>query len=164
MARIDLDDNDQVRVLVRRGRVEAEPLRGPMWRGHAGEMLFMREGERRVRLRDLDRGELDAFDDWSDDRIAYYMDRRLPRGVNRYLPGIYELGDYGEWLECDGARCWRPRRVPAEWRPYLKRKEWAVFAADDLAPWRLALRQLGAWLFRRRSFGRALGRLAAKRA
>jgi predicted ATP-grasp superfamily ATP-dependent carboligase len=58
----------------------------------------------------------------------------------------------------------RPRRRPAEWRPYLKRKEWAVFAADDLAPWRLALRQLGAWLFRRRSFGRALGRLAAKRA
>ena len=58
----------------------------------------------------------------------------------------------------------RPRRAAAEWRPYLARKEWAVFAPDDLAPWRKAMRQLGAWLFRRRSFERALERLSARRA
>jgi predicted ATP-grasp superfamily ATP-dependent carboligase len=57
-----------------------------------------------------------------------------------------------------------PRREAAAWRPYLGRKEWAVFAFDDLAPWRASLRQLAAWLLRRRSFGRALGRLAAPRA
>jgi D-aspartate ligase len=57
-----------------------------------------------------------------------------------------------------------PRRAPAAWRPYLGRKEWAVFAADDPAPWRQSLRALGAWLFRRRSFGQALERLAARRA
>jgi predicted ATP-grasp superfamily ATP-dependent carboligase len=50
------------------------------------------------------------------------------------------------------------------WRPYLGPAEWAVFARDDLAPWRASLRQLAAWLFRRRSFGRALARLAAPRA
>jgi predicted ATP-grasp superfamily ATP-dependent carboligase len=49
------------------------------------------------------------------------------------------------------------------WRAYFRRKEWAVFALDDLAPWRASLRRLAAWLFRRRSFGRALGRLAAPR-
>jgi predicted ATP-grasp superfamily ATP-dependent carboligase len=53
---------------------------------------------------------------------------------------------------------------PATWRPYLRLKEYAVFAVDDLAPWRASMRQLAAWLFRRRSFGRALGRLAARRA
>jgi D-aspartate ligase len=53
---------------------------------------------------------------------------------------------------------------PATWRPYVRRKEWAVFALDDMAPWRKSLRQLAKWLFRDRSFGRVLGRLAARRA
>jgi predicted ATP-grasp superfamily ATP-dependent carboligase len=57
-----------------------------------------------------------------------------------------------------------PRRDAAAWRPYLRRKEWAVFALDDLAPWRKSMSQLAAWIFRRRPFGRALGRLAARRA
>jgi D-aspartate ligase len=51
---------------------------------------------------------------------------------------------------------------PATWRPYLGRKEWAVFALDDLAPWRKSLGTLASWLFRDRSFGRVLGRLAAR--
>jgi hypothetical protein len=58
----------------------------------------------------------------------------------------------------------RPRRPAAEWLPYVSAKEWAVFAADDPEPWRKSMRQLGAWLFRRRSFGQALGRFAAPRA
>jgi D-aspartate ligase len=58
----------------------------------------------------------------------------------------------------------RPRRPAAEWLPYARAKEWAVYASDDLEPWRKSMRQLGGWLFRRRSFGQALGRLAAPRA
>jgi D-aspartate ligase len=50
------------------------------------------------------------------------------------------------------------------WRPYLGRKEWAVYAPDDLAPWRKAMRQLAGWLFRRRSFGRVAARWLAPRA
>jgi D-aspartate ligase len=50
------------------------------------------------------------------------------------------------------------------WRPYLGRCEWAVFAPDDPAPWRKALRQLGGWLSTRRFFGRAAARLSAPRA
>jgi D-aspartate ligase len=53
---------------------------------------------------------------------------------------------------------------PATWRPYLRRKEWAVFALDDLAPWRKSLGQLASWLFTGTSFGRTLGRLAPRRA
>jgi predicted ATP-grasp superfamily ATP-dependent carboligase len=53
---------------------------------------------------------------------------------------------------------------PKRWQPYLRRKQWAVFALDDLAPWRKSLRRLAKWLMRDRSFGRVLGRLAARRA
>lgn len=57
-----------------------------------------------------------------------------------------------------------PVRDAAAWLPYLRRKQWAVFALDDPAPWRKSVRHLARWLFRGRSFGRALGRLAARRA
>ena len=57
-----------------------------------------------------------------------------------------------------------PVRDAAAWLPYLRRKQWAVFALDDAAPWRKSVRHLAGWLFRGRSFGRALGRLAARRA
>jgi predicted ATP-grasp superfamily ATP-dependent carboligase len=50
------------------------------------------------------------------------------------------------------------------WRPYLGPKEWAVYAPDDPAPWKKALRQLGGWLFTRRSFARVAARLSAPRA
>lgn len=35
---------------------------------------------------------------------------------------------------------------PGTWRPYLLKKEWAVFALDDLKPWLKSMQQLGAWL------------------
>jgi predicted ATP-grasp superfamily ATP-dependent carboligase len=57
-----------------------------------------------------------------------------------------------------------PSRNFAAWRPYWGRKEWAVFALDDLAPWRKALGTLAGWVFRDKFFERALGRLAARRA
>lgn len=57
-----------------------------------------------------------------------------------------------------------PVRDATAWLPYLRRKQWAVFALDDAAPWRKSVRHLAGWLFRGRSFGRALGRLAARRA
>jgi D-aspartate ligase len=57
-----------------------------------------------------------------------------------------------------------PRRTAAAWRPYLGPAEWALFALDDLAPWRKSLRQLGSSVFSRKLFTRALGRPAARRA
>jgi predicted ATP-grasp superfamily ATP-dependent carboligase len=45
----------------------------------------------------------------------------------------------------------RPRLAlrPGTWGPYLRAKEWAVFARDDLAPWVRSLRQLAAASARR---------------
>jgi D-aspartate ligase len=51
------------------------------------------------------------------------------------------------------------------WLPYVRRREWAVFAVDDPRPWMLATRALGAWLreaaARRAGAGRAAQRAAA---
>jgi predicted ATP-grasp superfamily ATP-dependent carboligase len=55
---------------------------------------------------------------------------------------------------------------PRTWRPYLLKKEWAVFALDDLKPWLKSMQHLGVWLSqilvraarqRIRRRGRALG-------
>jgi hypothetical protein len=35
---------------------------------------------------------------------------------------------------------------PRTWRPYLLKKEWAVFALDDLKPWLKSMQHLGVWL------------------
>jgi D-aspartate ligase len=57
-----------------------------------------------------------------------------------------------------------PRRTAAAWRPYLGPTEWAVFALDDLAPWRKAMRGLARWALRRKFFARASAAPVARRA
>src|SRR5262249_2856529 len=47
--------------------------------------------------------------------IAYY-DTGLPGGVDRYLPGIYDLDRYGSWVDYNGTACWHPEDVADDWR------------------------------------------------
>jgi hypothetical protein len=153
LARIDLDRDDRVRVFVRRGRAEVELEQGEPRRARAGEMLVLRPDERRARLLELDRKEFDAFDDWCDDRVAYYMDHRLPPGVNCYIPGVYELAEHGEWVEDDGVRCWRPRHVDDDWRPY-RDGYWASWHGEPVwvaaEPWGYTTCHYGRWRWTRR--------------
>lgn len=85
---------------------------------------------------------------------------RLPPADYLHSGGHYWINLQADLLNLAKA----PRRDAAAWLPYLQAKEWAVFALDDLAPWRKSMRQLGRWLFRRKAFGRALARLAARQA
>jgi D-aspartate ligase len=55
------------------------------------------------------------------------------------------------WInaDCELTMLARARRLPlsaAWWRPYLRKKEWAVFAWDDPAPWLRAMARTGQWL------------------
>jgi predicted ATP-grasp superfamily ATP-dependent carboligase len=66
-------------------------------------------------------------------------------------------------LRHDAVHCWinlhqdlrrlvkSPRLAlhPGTWAPYVRAKEWAVFALDDPAPWLHSTRQLGAWLWQK---------------
>src|SRR5262245_53784635 len=150
LSRIDLDKDDRVRVLVRRGSAEADPDRGERRTALSGEMLVLHPDDPRIRLASIERAEFDDFDDWCDDRIAYYMDRRLPRGVRHYLPGVYELDDHGDWVDYEGVTYWRPRRVPEEWRPY-SRGYWGTWAAEPTwipsEPWGYTTCHYGRWIW-----------------
>lgn len=91
-----------------------------------------------------------------------YCDHAKPEalpGEQGFFGDHYWINLHADLLNLSKA----PRRDLAAWLPYVSAREWAVFALDDLAPWRKAMRQLGGWLFRRRAFGQALGRLAARR-
>ena len=85
---------------------------------------------------------------------------QLPASQSQNPYSYYWINLHADLLNFSKA----PRRELAAWLPYLRAKEWAVFALDDLAPWRKAMGQLAGWLFRRRAFGRVLERLAAPRA
>jgi hypothetical protein len=118
LARVDVEKDDEVRVMVRRGRVTADPEHGDRQRARAGQMFYLESAGTRVRIADLGRDEFDAFDDWVDERVAFFLDRELPRGVGHYVPGVLELADYGDWIDYEGERCWRPRHVADDWCPY----------------------------------------------
>src|SRR5262249_2344146 len=49
--------------------------------------------------------------------VAYYG-TGLPRGVDHYVPGIYDLDHYGDWVDYHGTACWHPTYVEDDWRPY----------------------------------------------
>lgn len=91
-----------------------------------------------------------------------YCDRadpaQLPASESVVSAGHYWINLHADLLNLTKA----PRRSAAAWLPYLRRKEWAVFALDDLAPWRESMAKLARWLFRRRAYGRVLRRLAVR--
>jgi predicted ATP-grasp superfamily ATP-dependent carboligase len=57
-----------------------------------------------------------------------------------------------------------PRKAldPGTWKPYLGPTQWAVFAADDLAPWARAMRQMTRWLSANLPMGIYLRRFALR--
>lgn len=149
LARVDLDRDDDVRVVVRRGRVSGAIDRGPSRRADAGDVLYLQARAPRPRLEEINDRDFDAFDDWSDDRVSFYLSRQLPRGVDHYIPGVYELSDYGEWVGVDGVMCWRPR-CDAEWRPY-SHGYWGYWRGQPLwisdDPWGYTTCHYGRWMW-----------------
>ena len=82
--------------------------------------------------------------------LAYlaYCDRvdrpHLPEGPYRNSSGHYWINLRGDLQHLCLAK--QLALQPATWKPYLRNKEWAVFALDDLGPWRRSVTQLGAAL------------------
>ena len=77
-----------------------------------------------------------------------YCDYMSPGHLDSVRVG-HDSGHYWINFQEDVRRLVKAPRLalnPATWRPYLRRKEWAVFALDDLKPWVRSMQQLGAWL------------------
>jgi D-aspartate ligase len=77
-----------------------------------------------------------------------YCDHVAPQNLDT-VRLRHDSGHYWINLQQDLKRLARSPRLalrPSTWRPYLRVKEWAVFALDDPKPWLASMQQLAAWL------------------
>lgn len=116
LVRIDLADNDRVRVSSYRGHCRAHPPHGSAIGLPGGRRLYL-EPQSAATPEAFDAAQRDPFDDYQLSRSKYYQDRPLPSEVGGYVTGVHDLSDSGEWITVERAHYWRPRVAP-EWRPY----------------------------------------------
>ena len=147
--RIEVDEDGNSRVQVRRGRVIVAAN---------GRQISVEEGELRVYGIDSPRYELvalrgsDAFDRWVDERDSRF--ERAYSSTRDYasdqLIGVEDLREYGRWEQIpEYGYAWTPNRVPAGWQPYTVghwfwQDPWG-WTWIDREPWGWAPSHYGRW-------------------
>jgi hypothetical protein len=93
----------------------------------------------------------DDFDHWCNERDQKYLRAKSRQYVSPYVPGYYDLDEYGGWDSVPqyGA-VWYPSGLPAGWAPYrYGRWAWVEpwgWTWVDQAPWGFAPFHYGRWL------------------
>ena len=119
--RINVDEDGSTEVIVRQGQAEVY--------GEGIGTVVVNKGKRVAvggREDQYQLGGLEDKDDW--DRWNDGRDNGLFSGVDssdsaRYVPvsvpGVYDLDNYGDWVDTpEYGRMWRPRGVADDWAPY----------------------------------------------
>jgi hypothetical protein len=119
--RINVADDGTTEVIVRRGAVE-------LYNKELGT-IPLKEGRRIVvegkdpslyQVRKVE--EKDEWDRWNDRRDQELFARAEYRSVHyvpAYIPGVYDLDHYGDWIDAPGyGWVWCPRVVSYGWAPY----------------------------------------------
>ena len=93
----------------------------------------------------------DSFDQWSGQRDALYARARSREYVNPYVPGYYDLDQYGSWnVVADYGPVWYPSNLPGGWCPYrYGRWAWVEpwgWTWVDTEPWGFAPFHYGRWV------------------
>jgi hypothetical protein len=93
----------------------------------------------------------DSFDQWSDQRDALYAGSRSRQYVNPYVPGYYDLDQYGSWnTVAEYGPVWYPSNLPGGWCPYrYGRWAWVEpwgWTWVDTEPWGFAPFHYGRWV------------------
>ena len=93
----------------------------------------------------------DSFDQWSEQRDALYARARSREYVNPYVPGYYDLDQYGSWnVVADYGPVWYPSNLPGGWCPYrYGRWAWVEpwgWTWVDTEPWGFAPFHYGRWV------------------
>jgi hypothetical protein len=93
----------------------------------------------------------DSFDDWSNQRDAIYARSRSRQYVSPYVPGYYDLDQYGSWSTVvEYGPVWYPSGLPVGWCPYrYGRWAWVEpwgWTWVDTAPWGFAPFHYGRWV------------------
>lgn len=148
VVRVDVGGDHETRVSVWSGEARVTPEEGSPIRLRTSERAYL---DSRVEGPDrFDRDDRDAFDRYHRDRVQYYIDRPLPRELDRDLIGARELYDAGSWVEVERVRYWRPR-CPPDWRPYSYGywsdvSGWG-FTWVDYHPWGYVTCHYGRWRY-----------------
>ena len=154
--RVDIEDNDAVRVSVEHGAVEVAGQDGTVV-VRAGERTRVRAGEQPRRPWDYNVMIRDGFDGWVARRDDVYALREQPGKEYGSLPAEVrpyygELSRYGHWVYTDEfGWTWKPDNVSGDWRPYYE-GEWdygpggPVWVGSE--PWGWAVYRYGRWNFR----------------
>ncbi|MBI2533154.1 MAG: FecR domain-containing protein [Deltaproteobacteria bacterium] len=147
--RVEVDENGNSRISVRRGKVIVAA---------SGRQITMGEGELRVYGIDSPRYEVvaprnaDGFDRWVAEREARY-ERAYPdayRYASDQIIGVEDLSEHGRWEEIpEYGYAWTPSRVAAGWAPYsvgrwFWQDPWGWSWISD-EPWGWATCHYGRW-------------------
>jgi len=93
----------------------------------------------------------DSFDQWCAQRDRKYQNARTQQYVNPYVPGYYDLDDYGSWATvAEYGPIWYPAGLAVGWSPYRFGRwawvePWGWTWVDD-APWGFAPFHYGRWV------------------
>ena len=93
----------------------------------------------------------DGFDQWSTQRDAAYASSRSRQYVSPYVPGYYDLDQYGSWdTVAEYGPVWYPSGIPGGWAPYrYGRWAWVEpwgWTWVDNEPWGFAPFHYGRWV------------------
>jgi len=142
-------DQNRTLVTVNRGEVQVtgNNLNQMVRSGQALEL----SGTDPVQVSSVSLPPSDSFDQWCNQRDQPYLNARSRQYVSPYVPGYYELDQYGGWETVpDYGPIWYPAGLPVGWCPYrYGRWAWVEpwgWTWVDTAPWGFAPFHYGRWL------------------
>ena len=109
VVRVDLGQSLSARITVWNGRARVYPERGSSLRVAVGERAYLEADRPLEEPKRFDRSDLDGLDRYHRDRVDYYINRPLPRELERDVVGARDLSDYGSWVVVENVNYWRPR-------------------------------------------------------
>jgi hypothetical protein len=154
--RINIRDDGTTEVIVHDGLAEVYNREFGAIRVQKGRRIII-EGTDPSAYRVAKTEDKDWWDQWSDRRDSQLYASRDPRSgryVPLFIPGVYDLDYYGDWIETpDYGWVWSPRGVAADWAPYrhgcwrwYSSYGWTWIAHE---PWGWAPYHYGRWAYHR---------------
>ena len=148
--RVDVDDDGNTRVQVRRGRAMAAAGGGQVALSAGDEMDI--EGTERPRYDIVALPRPDGWDQWVAQRDQQLAQARSYAYVTADIAGVEDLDQYGRWQQIpEYGWTWSPISVETGWAPYRAGRwiwqdpwGWTWVAAE---PWGWAPYHYGRWVF-----------------
>ncbi|HWT79238.1 MAG TPA: DUF6600 domain-containing protein, partial [Candidatus Methylomirabilis sp.] len=146
--RVDVDPNNGTRVIVNRGslQVMGGGANQTIEAGQAAQLT----GTGPIQVDLLALPSPDDFDRWCSQRDRRVESFRYRQYVNPYIPGVYDLDDYGAWSQVpEYGPVWYPSGVAVGWVPYrfghwawVRPWGWTWVGAE---PWGFCPYHFGRW-------------------